>query len=156
MTLTSPAFTDGMSFPADNTCAGTNVSPELDWTAGPAGTMSYAIILTDTTINLVHWVIWDIPASLRSLPAMLASDAMLASPAGARQASFNGNTSHGFTGPCPNGSLHTYQFTVYAVSAATLSTLSTTSTTTAARTAILASSLGMGTLTGTSNATRGD
>ena len=154
MTLTSPAFTDGMSFPADNTCAGTNVSPELDWTAGPTGTMSYAIILTDMTNNLIHWVIWDIPSTVRSLPAMLAADAMLASPAGARQASYNGTTSHGYTGPCPSGSLHTYQFQVHAVSAATLSSLSTTSTTMAARTAILAASLGMGTLTGTSSATK--
>jgi Raf kinase inhibitor-like YbhB/YbcL family protein len=154
MTLTSPAFTDGMSFPVNNTCAGTNVSPELDRTAGPAGTMSYAIILTDMTINLVHWVIWDIPGSVRSLPEMLAADAMLANPAGARQASFNGTTSHGFTGPCPSGSLHTYQFQLHAVSAATLASLSTTSTTAAARTAILAASLGMATLTGTSNASR--
>ncbi len=60
--LTSPAFTEGMSFPMQNTCAGANTSPELDWTPGPAGTMSYAVVLTDLTNNFVHWAIWNIPA----------------------------------------------------------------------------------------------
>jgi Raf kinase inhibitor-like YbhB/YbcL family protein len=142
-----------MTFPTNNTCAGTNVSPELDWTAGPSGTMSYAVVLTDMSNNLVHWAIWNIPASVRSLPAMLASDATLTSPAGAMQASFN-TSNHGYTGPCPSGSLHTYQFQAHALGVATVSGLTTSSTPAQAKTAILAASLASGSLSGTSNASR--
>lgn len=123
-TLTSPAFTEGMMFPAENTCAGVNTSPELDWTAGPSGTMSYAIVLVDLTGGLAQWAIWNIPPDVRSLPAMLPGDATLSSPAAAVQVSSSG---HGYAGPCPNGSMHTYYFVVYAVPVANLPQLTSSS-----------------------------
>jgi Raf kinase inhibitor-like YbhB/YbcL family protein len=104
-------------FPADNTCAGTDVSPAFDWTPGPAGTQSYALVLTDMFQGRVHWVLWDIPAATRSLPAMLATTPMLTTPPGARQMAAMGM---GYTGPCPGGSMHTYQFDLHAVDVATL------------------------------------
>jgi Raf kinase inhibitor-like YbhB/YbcL family protein len=121
--LTSPAFTEGQTIPAVNTCAGANTSPQLDWTAGPTGTMSYAIIFTDKNNMLRHWAIWDIPASTTSLQANVPKMSMPAMPAGAKQVSFSGM---GYAGPCPGPMDHTYEFAVYAVNVATLPGTSTT------------------------------
>ena len=92
----------GATFAAANTCAGADTSIDLTWTEGPAGTMSYAIVLTDMTNMYVHWAIWDIPMATRSLPAALPNPYMLTAPAGAKQASFGGNSDHGYQGPCPS------------------------------------------------------
>ncbi len=62
MTLTSTALAAGGVFSDTNTCAGVNTSPPLTWTAGPTGTMSYAVVLTDTNNMAAHWVIWDLPS----------------------------------------------------------------------------------------------
>ena len=132
--------------PASSTCSGVNTSPELDWTAGPAGTMSYAMVLTDTANNLVHWVLWDIPAATRSLPAALAADAMLANPAGAKQVSI-ASAGHAFSGPCPPaGSTHVYQFAVHALDVATLPNVTTTTAGATVKAQVLAHALASGTL----------
>jgi Raf kinase inhibitor-like YbhB/YbcL family protein len=139
--LTSPAFVGFapdagkptmMTIPAIDTCDDPDggkawpngISPELDWTAGPAGTMSYVITLVDTTINNYHWSVWDIPATVFSLPAEMPAGSPLGGDSGApnlvgvMQNSFQNN--HQYVGPCPSGTLHTYQFTVYALSTPTL------------------------------------
>jgi phosphatidylethanolamine-binding protein (PEBP) family uncharacterized protein len=81
---------------------------------------------------------------------------MLTAPAGAKQASFGGNSNHGYQGSCPSGQTHTYQFVVYALNVATVPNLTMTSNQTAARDAIVMPSrvLASGALTGTSNASR--
>jgi Raf kinase inhibitor-like YbhB/YbcL family protein len=149
--LTSSAFTDGAMIPAVSTCAGANTSPDLSWTAGPAQTMSYAIVLTDMSNQLVHWVLWDIPTATMSLPAALPGTATLTSPAGAKQVHVNG-TGNGYYGPCPMGQTHTYQFRVHAVDVATLPTVTTTSSTTTVRDQVMMHSIAHGDLSGTSNA----
>lgn len=136
-------------FPAANTCAGVNQSLELDWTAGPAGTMSYALVMTDTNNSLLHWVIWDIPAATRSLPAMLATTQTLVMPAGAHQVSI---ATYGYAGPCPNGQNHIYRFDLHAIGIDHLGGLPPAPTTAQANTAILAASLGKASLSGQSNA----
>jgi len=73
----SPAFEDGDALPGPYTCTGgafaTGVSPELNWTKGPQGTKSYAIVLHDISLtdpNLAyHWAAWNIPHEVRTLPA---------------------------------------------------------------------------------------
>lgn len=117
-TLTSSALIEGGKFPDDNTCAGTNESPPLTWTAGPSGTMSYAMVMVDTSISLTHWVMWDIPPTVTSLPAALDTMAMSTTIQGAKQKAIQGN---GYYGPCPRGDDHVYVFTVYALPVATLS-----------------------------------
>jgi Raf kinase inhibitor-like YbhB/YbcL family protein len=121
MTLTIAALAGG-TFPPENTCAGVNASPAMSWTAGPAGTMSYAVVLTDTFQGAAHWVIWDIPSTVTSLPAGLAPTQMLPNPAGAQQLhklEFFG-AGFDYRGPCPRGATHTYTFEVTAVPTATL------------------------------------
>ena len=77
------------------------MSPPLAWTAGPSGTMSYAIALVDMSNSLVHWAIWDIPAATMSLPGNLPTTQMLTTPVMAKQVNFS--TGDGYFGPCPNG-----------------------------------------------------
>jgi Raf kinase inhibitor-like YbhB/YbcL family protein len=120
MMLTSSVLTEGGMFAENNTCNGDDKSPDLTWTAGPAGTMSYAVVLLDTSLTppLNHWVIWDIPANVTGLPAGLETTAMPSVPPGAKQKAFQGN---GYKGPCPPSGDHLYTFTVYALPVATLS-----------------------------------
>ena len=119
-------------FPWENTGIGMakNESPEFNWTAGPEGTQSYAILMQDLTFQqngmpFVHWVIWNIPGDTRKLPANLPKTATLTMPAGAEQRSFSGNGYQG-SGKCGN----VYEFILFALPAAL--TPNPTSTATAA------------------------
>jgi Raf kinase inhibitor-like YbhB/YbcL family protein len=159
--LTSTAFTNNGNIPAVNTCADVNTSPPLSWTPGPAGTMSYAITLTDLDFqNLVHWVIWDIPSGTTALPENLARDtAMLTTPTavnGAKQARAaliqNMAPGPGYFGPCPMGNVHRYQFEVNAIGTATLAGVTTSSTTDQVKAAVQGASLAHGDLIGMSAA----
>lgn len=118
--LTSPAFSDGERIPSEHTCDGKDfpfsgvppvdhVSPELNWTAGPAKTRSYAVVFKDVTLTTgtpvnelgYHWAIWNIPPTVRSLPEALASGNPVAEVPGAKQ--FSGPLfNDGYVGPCPS------------------------------------------------------
>ena len=155
MTLTSSALPNNGVFMDANTCAGVNTSPPLVWSAGPAGTMSYAVSLTNQTFEgAAHWVIWNIPAAVLSLPPSLPGTATLTNPAGAMQLHRTAFFMAGFDyrGPCPSGATHTYVFEVTAIPTATL-TLGTNPTTEEIRSVIDSVGLAHGDLTGTSNAT---
>jgi Raf kinase inhibitor-like YbhB/YbcL family protein len=144
--LTSSAFMEGGMFPTANTCTGGSLSPALSWTPGPAARMSYAIVLTDKTNMLRHWVLWDIPPGTMSLSANLAKTATLTMPAGAKQVSIATN---GYAGPCPPaGTMHTYEFALYAIDVAMLPGVTTTSMPMAVEAAVLAHQLAKTTLTG--------
>ena len=75
MQLTSPAFASGGAIPAKHSGEGEDVSPALAWTEAPAGTQSFAIVCHDPDAPLVtpgrygfvHWVLYDIPASISEL-----------------------------------------------------------------------------------------
>lgn len=97
---------------------GDNKSPQLAWGAGPAGTLSYAIVLHDFSNGFTHWAIWNIPASTLTLPANLARDSKPAVPAGAQQKSFDmNNAGFGYMGPGADD--HMYEFKLYALNVAT-------------------------------------
>ena len=125
--LTSTAFAEGGTFPAVNTCTGADTSPALSWTGAPADAKSFALVLTDTTIGLNHWVIYDIPATANSLPADVETTAAPSNVPGAHQLT-SGATNPakvnpvGFAGPCPPAGkgAHTYQFALYPLPDATL------------------------------------
>jgi Raf kinase inhibitor-like YbhB/YbcL family protein len=144
--LTSSALAAGATFPVDNTCTGTNVSPPLAWGAGPAGTKSYAIVLNDTTISFLHAIIYDIPETVTSLPADVQQVYAPTTPAGAHQTK-NYKGAFGYAGPCP-GTEHVYEFVLYALDVAALPGVTQTVTLAAAETAIKAHSLGSTKLTG--------
>ncbi|HEX2875004.1 MAG TPA: YbhB/YbcL family Raf kinase inhibitor-like protein [Polyangiaceae bacterium] len=129
--LTSSEHVEGAVFADALTCAGVGRSPALAWTAGPAGTKSYAITFLDETLvaknnaNGYHWVIWDIPAATLALPQNLPAGATLTSPVTAKQFSpangFDNLPANAYFGPCPNAignttNTDTYAFTIYALS----------------------------------------
>jgi hypothetical protein len=121
-------------------------SPPLTWTAGPAGTMSYTLIMKDTSpagtvgMGTFHWVIKDIPMATMSLPMEVPVGAMPAMPAGAKQV-MNGIGDLGYRGPC--GGMNQYTFTIYAVKTATLASSDSAM---AAETSAKANNVGMATL----------
>jgi len=117
MNLTSSSF-QGSKIPAKFTCNGAGVSPQLAWSAPPAGTVSFALIFTDPDApgrTFVHWVLYDLPAATRALPEGVLAQGELAD--GSRQGRSDfGNIGYG--GPCPPGHTpHHYHFTLYALNA---------------------------------------
>ena len=76
LTLTSPDFEDGGVIPNKYTQAVPDaVSPKLEWTHVPPGTVSFALILHDPdaalqrkTDDVLHWMIFNIPGSATELP----------------------------------------------------------------------------------------
>lgn len=146
-TLTSTAFVEGASIPAEDTCDGTNVSPPFVWTTGPAGTKSYGVVLTDKSNNLIHSVIYDIPASILALPAGVQKAYAPTTPAGAHQTKPGFGGGFGYAGPCPPVE-HVYEFALYALDVGVLPGADMTTTTPAADALIKAHSLGSTKLTG--------
>ena len=120
--LGSPAFANGSEIPMRYTCEGEDVSPPLHWTDPPEGTKSFALIVDDPDapdpraprMVWVHWVVYDIPAEVRSLPEN-ASRAGL--PAGAREG-LNDWKRTGYGGPCPPIGRHRYFHKLYALDVA--------------------------------------
>ena len=72
LTVSSPAFGDGGDIPFENTPYRGNNFPGLAWTAGPAETKAYAILMQDTAVMLrgapiLHWPIYTVPAGVPTL-----------------------------------------------------------------------------------------
>ncbi len=119
--VTSSSFPGGI-IPKEYSCDGREASPELSWESPPAGTRSYALIATDKDSfwglgsvfgYFVHWLVYDIPAQQRELPAGVAKQKQLAD--GSRQGTSDFD-SVGYGGPCPPGhSPHRYAFVLYAL-----------------------------------------
>ena len=69
--LTSPEVADGGNLPVDYTGDGSGATLPLEWKGAPAGTKSYALIMDHLAPGnemKSYWVMWDIPASVTSLP----------------------------------------------------------------------------------------
>lgn len=115
LSLTSSAFAMSGVIPDRHTCGGPDLQPELSWTGVPAGTQSLALVLIDDSINFVHWIAYDLPPTLTSLPEGASDNRQL--PAGAVEADAYCTQ---YCGPCP-GNMHTYTFRLYALSVATTS-----------------------------------
>ena len=113
-TITSPDFRDGGPLPRKAEfnqfgCTGSNIAPELDWTNVPAGTKSFAMLMSDYDAPIAggfhHWIVYNIPANARQLEG--------------NHAFTEGTNSFGFRGyggPCPppTGETHHYLFLLYA------------------------------------------
>ena len=152
--LTSTAFGEGEVIPTTHECvnsgSGDDLSPPLSWTAGPDGTLSYAVVMRDTDFNdLVHWVIYDIPSSVNALPQGIPSGYMVTDPAGAKQAELQ-NVFFGYFGPCSPNSVNTYQWTVHAMGSDLLPGVDMNTTENTIASAIEGSSLAQASLSGES------
>jgi Raf kinase inhibitor-like YbhB/YbcL family protein len=114
--LKSSVFSNGGAIPPKFTCDGSDLSPALSWNDPPTGTKAFALIMDDPDApagTWVHWVLYDLPASVRELPEgePKAKDLEI----GARQGS-NDFQRIGYGGPCPpRGAAHRYSFRLYAL-----------------------------------------
>ena len=114
LALVSPAFSPNGSIPKEYTCDGDDLAPPLAWTGAPAGTKSFALIVDDPDAPMgtwVHWVLYNIPTSVNSLPEGGARSPV---PASAREG-LNDGGDLGYTGPCPPIGRHRYFHTLYAL-----------------------------------------
>jgi len=115
--LTSTAFAANQTIPAKYTCDGADVSPPLAWKDPPPATKSFALVCDDPDApagTWVHWVVWDMPPTLRGLPENLPKTPTLDD--GTRQGT-NDFKRTGYGGPCPppGHGPHRYVFRVYAI-----------------------------------------
>ena len=113
----SSAFSSGEQLDDKYTQNGENMSPPLSWSKGPSGTRSYVVLAEDSGVNrhdpVFHWVVYDVPLSVTSLPEHMSSEAALET--GAKQG-LNVRKTAGFLGPKPPaGQTHPYHFEVFAL-----------------------------------------
>lgn len=142
--LKSPAFAHGELIPTLHTCDGKDVSPAFEWSGAPAGTQSFALVLSTRTslfgsvVGFTRWAMWNIPASFRALPANIEDGRHPEDVPGARQVSnesdrssdssdddTRGDSTSGgssdayagqrYRGPCSYGLPQTFEFTLYAL-----------------------------------------
>jgi Raf kinase inhibitor-like YbhB/YbcL family protein len=122
LTLTSMGIEDGGIIPAKYTQSSQMpVSPDLEWTNVPAGTMSFILLLHDPDAaprkgseDVTHWLIFNIPGTATSLPENVPPTAQMSD--GTIQAkNLRGNV--GFMGPGAGaaGPYHHYTFELYAL-----------------------------------------
>jgi Raf kinase inhibitor-like YbhB/YbcL family protein len=117
MKLTSVSI-HGSQIPDNFTCHGADISPQLAWNTPPTATVSFTLLVTDPDApggTFTHWVLYDLPATTRTLSEGMPSLSQMAD--GARQGR-NDFGKIGYGGPCPPGSRpHHYVFTLYALDA---------------------------------------
>ncbi len=115
MQLLSPAFENGGFIPPKYTCDGADISIPLIFKDVPADAQSIAIIMDDPDAPMgvfVHWVIYDIPASMEGLPEGIPNEPVL--EYGIKQG-INDFRNIGYGGPCPPNGAHRYFIKAYAL-----------------------------------------
>lgn len=101
-------------------CNGKNLSPQLFWENPPVGTKSFAVTIYDqdapTGSGWWHWLIFDIPNTIKELKMGAGNISLNLSPNGSIQSITDFKT-HGYGGPCPpeGSKAHRYVITVYAL-----------------------------------------
>jgi Raf kinase inhibitor-like YbhB/YbcL family protein len=123
MALSSPDFEDGGIIPDKFTQAVQNPpSPRLEWTNVPANTESFVLIMHDPdnalnggTDDVLHWIMFNIPGTARSLAGGLPSDAQL--PDGTIQAKGIRNVGYMGPGNAAINPYHHYTLELFALNA---------------------------------------
>ena len=116
LALRSNAFTHGGSIPSEYTCDDADVAPQREGSGAPARAKCFALIVDDPDapdpkapkMVYVHWVLYDIPASVTHLAKGGKT------PPGARDGR-NDWKRTGYGGPCPPIGRHRYFFKLYAL-----------------------------------------
>lgn len=98
-----------------NGAPGGDQSPQLSWGGAPGATRSYVVVLYDVTAAFTHWGMYNIPASVTSLP----QGAGVAGSQFGQQIVNDFFAGAQYDGPCPPANVapftHQYVFTVYAL-----------------------------------------
>jgi Raf kinase inhibitor-like YbhB/YbcL family protein len=125
MTLTSPDIAPGAKIADEQVfnafgCTGANISPALAWSGAPQGAKSFALSVYDpdapTGSGFWHWVVFNIPPGVTSLPKNAGNLKAGAVLKGAVQSRTDFGVP-GYGGPCPpqGDPPHHYHFTIFAV-----------------------------------------
>jgi Raf kinase inhibitor-like YbhB/YbcL family protein len=118
LVVTTPGWTDGADIDFKYTQYETNTFPGLAWTAGPAATKSYAIIMQDTDLvmrgsPILHWSVVNIPPTVTQLPARMKPEDI---PAGSVYGPNYKGANQPYLGPrTPPGPKHRYHIQVLAL-----------------------------------------
>ena len=100
-------------------CSGENISPELHWQGAPEGTRSFAVVMHDpdapTGSGWWHWVVFNIPASVTSLPEGAGDPKSGLIPEAIQSRTDFGSPGYGGACPPEGHGDHRYQFRVYAL-----------------------------------------
>lgn len=116
--VTTPGWKNGADIDFKYTQYQGNNFPGLEWTAGPAGTKSYAIIMQDTDLvmrgsPILHWSVVNIPATVTKLPAGMKPEEI---PAGSIYGPNYQGAGKPYLGPrTPAGPKHRYHMQVLAL-----------------------------------------
>ena len=121
MTLTSPDIAPGAKIADEQVfngfgCTGGNISPALSWSGAPKDTKSFALSVYDpdapTGSGFWHWVVFNIPPDVTSLPKNAGNLKGRRAPKGAVQSRTDFGVP-GYGGPCPpkGDAPHHYHFT---------------------------------------------
>ncbi len=103
LSLTSTAFKEGAPIPVVYTCDGADHSPPLSWKGVPADAGALVLIADDPDApgrTWVHWVLYDVPASLDGIPENVSKVEAPRELGGAVQGK-NDFRKLGYGGPCP-------------------------------------------------------
>lgn len=114
MELKSSAFTQGGKIPAQFSCDGEEMSPELLISGVPNGAKSLVLIMDDPDVPASvrkeqmwdHWVVFNIPPDTKRI-------AENTEPPGVSGKNTQGGL--GYQGPCPPDREHRYFFKLYAL-----------------------------------------
>ncbi|GAB1265179.1 YbhB/YbcL family Raf kinase inhibitor-like protein [Aurantivibrio infirmus] len=118
LTVTTPGWEDGADIAFKYTQYETNTFPGLEWSAGPATTKSYAIIMQDSAFvvrgsPILHWSIVNIPASITKLAAGMKAEEK---PEGSIYGPNYRGAAQPYLGPrTPPGPKHRYHMQVLAL-----------------------------------------
>jgi Raf kinase inhibitor-like YbhB/YbcL family protein len=120
VTLSSNSFPPGGDLPMACSCKGSGDSPALSWQSEIPDVKSYALLATDydavlarfPILNFSHWVVYNLPSNVYSLPEGVTPEQMLM--LGGKLGD-NGMNEQNFVPPCPPFDRHRYTFRVYAL-----------------------------------------
>jgi hypothetical protein len=117
MKLSSPAFGEGETIPAEYTCDGGNRSPAFIWGGIPDNTISLLLVCDDPDAPggiFRHWAAYNIPPDFPGLEAGYGPESL---EPGFMQA-VNDFGKPGYGGPCPpkGDKPHSYHFRLSALS----------------------------------------
>lgn len=109
-------FQSQQPIPSKYTCDGENVSPPLKFLQVPSKAVSLVLIVDDPDAprgTFDHWIIWDLPPSIKELSEGGKEISRLAS---LPVQGINGFGKTYYQGPCPPaGKPHHYHFKLYAL-----------------------------------------
>lgn len=125
LAIHSKAFEPGARIADENTGAGAGISPPLSFANIPPSARSLVLLVEDPDAPgktpYVHWLVYDLPADTKSLPAGLPNEGRLEHPQGALQGRNSAKTI-GYTPPHPpkHDPPHHYHFELFALNTAAL------------------------------------